>query len=446
MRRASGIRPSAWSRPASRSRSANYTTDVPWNPQPFSKTANVHRVLEEFEAGATVVLQGLHYNWRPLAEFCRGLEAALGHPVQANAYYTPRGSQGLPVHHDTHDVFVLQVSGHKRWLVYNPVFELPLRDQRYKAELGAPGDPVHDLTLSAGDVLYLPRGWMHEALTSDADSLHITVGVNVYSWIDAVRAAVESCADDIEFRRSVPADGEPSIDLLERVRERLAADDVARRKRSRLVRSRRPILGGQLGQLRALDDLAADTELVRRPTVIAELDGAALVFEGKRVSFPAQAEEALAFAAPRMGPSVQSTCRATSMKRDGSCSCAAWCARASCSSTQHAMGDRDEPARTGRASRVAGQVGGLAERGFDLDLVHLAGHLEAHEPAVRRALGGNENHVVGRGRTGRLSHRPLRRLLRERVARAASIVLEGNPACEHLVQKSPGLRRSTRPK
>jgi len=283
----------------------DYTTDVPWSPQPFSKTADVHRVLEEFEAGATIVLQGLHYNWRPLAEFCRGLEAALGHPVQANAYYTPRGSQGLPVHHDTHDVFVLQVAGHKRWLIYDPVFELPLRDQRYKAELGAPGDPVHALTLAAGDVLYLPRGWMHEALTSDADSLHITVGVNVYSWIDAVRAAVDSCADDIEFRRSVPVDGEPSVDLLERVRERLAAEGVSRRRRSRLVRSRRPVLGGQLGQLRGLDELATDTELVRRPTVIADLergpDGAALVFEGKRIVFPAQANEAVAFAATADG-------------------------------------------------------------------------------------------------------------------------------------------------
>jgi len=279
----------------------DYTTDVPWNPQPFSRTADVHRVLEQFEAGATIVLQGLHYNWRPLAEFCRGLEAALGHPVQANAYYTPRGSQGLPVHHDTHDVFVLQVAGHKRWLVYDPVVELPLRDQRYQAELGSPGDPIHDLTLAAGDVLYLPRGWMHEALTSDADSLHVTVGVNVYGWIDAVRAAVDSCADDLEFRRSVPGDGEQSVDLLERVRERLAADEVSRRMRSRLVRSRRPILGGQLGQLRALDDLADDTELVRRPTVIADLErgreGVALVFEGKRISFPPQAEEAVVFAA-----------------------------------------------------------------------------------------------------------------------------------------------------
>ena len=70
------------------------------------------------------------------------LEETLGHPAQANAYYTPRAAQGLPVHHDTHDVFVLQVAGEKRWLVYEPALELPLQDQRYSAELGEPGEPV----------------------------------------------------------------------------------------------------------------------------------------------------------------------------------------------------------------------------------------------------------------------------------------------------------------
>ena len=47
--------------------------------------------------------------------------------------YTPRSAQGLPVHHDTHDVFCLQIAGEKRWLVYEPRLELPLPDQRYSA-------------------------------------------------------------------------------------------------------------------------------------------------------------------------------------------------------------------------------------------------------------------------------------------------------------------------
>ena len=284
-----------------------YTNDIPWSPRGFTGTADVQHVVEEFEAGATIVLQGLHHHWPPLAEFCRRLEASLGHPVQANSYYTPRGSQGLAVHHDTHDVFVLQVAGEKRWLVYEPVFELPLRDQKYKRDRhGEPGPAIHDLVLRAGDVLYLPRGWLHEALTSETDSLHITVGVNVYTWIDAVRAAVESTTDDLEFRRAVPEDGEPEVDLLARLAERLEPEQVLARQRRRFVRTRRPVLGGQIRQVRALDELDAQSELERRPTVIADLeendDGVTLAYEGKRITVPPQASDALLYCVETEGP------------------------------------------------------------------------------------------------------------------------------------------------
>src|SRR5215204_4256252 len=175
---------------------ASYTTSIPWRPAPFSGTAEIGRVLSEFEAGATLVRKVFHLSWPPLAEFCRTLEGELGHPAQANAYFTPRDAQGLPVHHDTHDVFSLQVSGEKRWLVYKPALELPRKDQRHSPELGGPGAPVHDGSLKPGDSLYLPRGWLHVAATSSPDSLHITVGVNVYTWLDAFKAAIDDCDDD----------------------------------------------------------------------------------------------------------------------------------------------------------------------------------------------------------------------------------------------------------
>jgi hypothetical protein len=280
---------------------SSYTKDLSWRPSPFTGTADIERVLAEFEEGATIVLQGLHLNWPPLAEFCRSLEAELGHPAQANAYFTPRSAQGLPVHHDTHDVFSLQVAGEKRWLVYQPAWELPLKHQRYKAEtMGEPGDPVLDVTLRAGDTLYLPRGWLHEAKTSETDSLHITVGVNVYTWTDAFRAALDKCAGEVGFRRS--PDGEGADDLLARLAEQLAPERVERRRRRKLVRTRRPILGGQLSQLRALDDLDLDTVLERRPTVIFDLVGTKLSFEGKDVAFPDEAAEELAFAAQAEEP------------------------------------------------------------------------------------------------------------------------------------------------
>jgi bifunctional lysine-specific demethylase and histidyl-hydroxylase NO66 len=273
---------------------ASYTTSIPWRPAPFSGTAEVGRVLAEFTAGATLVLQGLHLSWPPLAEFCRALERELGQPAQANAYFTPRSAQGLPVHHDTHDVFSLQVAGEKRWLVYEPALELPLKEQRYRPELGDPGDVVHDVTLRPGDTLYLPRGWLHEAATSSSDSLHVTVGVSAYTWLDAFKAALEECGDDVEFRRSPDGDRD---ELVERLRSRLDVEEVERRRQRRLVRTRRPILGGQLSQLRALDALTLETPLERRPTVLFDLDGATLAFEGKEVVFPDEAREDVAFVA-----------------------------------------------------------------------------------------------------------------------------------------------------
>ena len=280
---------------------AGYSTDIPWRPSSFSGTALVDRVAEEHAAGATLVLQALHLNFGPAAVYCRGLEMALGVPVQANAYCTPASAQGFAVHHDTHDVFVLQVSGHKRWRIYEPVVELPLKDQRWSpAEAGAVGEPLHDITLRAGDTLYLPRGWPHEAAAAEADSLHITVGLHPPARLDAVRAALAECADDLEFRRALDG-GELPGELIARLADRLQPDDVARRARRRFVDGRRPILDGQLSQLRALPRLTAETLLERRPTVIADLEhppggGLALRFEGKLVRFPAHAEEEVAAA------------------------------------------------------------------------------------------------------------------------------------------------------
>jgi hypothetical protein len=278
---------------------SGYTTDVSWRPEPFTGTARVERVAEAFADGATIVLQALHHSWLPLARYCRDLEATLGHPAQANAYYTPRDSQGLPVHHDTHEVITLQVAGEKRWLVYEPLLELPLKQQRYTPSMGSPGEPVLDVVARPGDTLYLPRGWMHQALTSDTDSLHITVGVSVRPWVDAVRDALDELESELAYRRSI--DEEPD-GLLELLAERLEPGLVRARARARLVRTRRPVLDGQLEEVRALPSLTVDTPLERRDTVIADLDGATLHFEGTQLRFPERLAAELEFVLAADGP------------------------------------------------------------------------------------------------------------------------------------------------
>jgi bifunctional lysine-specific demethylase and histidyl-hydroxylase NO66 len=285
---------------------SGYTEDIEWRPGSFSGTPVVERVAEELARGATLVLQALHLHWPAAALYCRGLELALGCPVQANAYLTPASSRGFAVHHDTHDVFVLQVSGRKSWRVYEPVLELPLKQQRWSPRLGDPGPPIDEFTLEAGQTLYLPRGWPHEATTSEDESLHLTIGLHPATRMDALRMALDSCADDPEFRRSLPADGTLPGDLLERLAARLEPSEVARRARRRFVAGRKPILHDQLSQVRDLDGLTATDPVERRPTVIADLDEAddsvVLLFEGKEIRFPPKAADAVRAIARGDGP------------------------------------------------------------------------------------------------------------------------------------------------
>jgi ribosomal protein L16 Arg81 hydroxylase len=271
-----------------------YTSEVSWRP-PFTGAADVPRVVAEWEAGATIVLQALHVNWHPLAVFCRLLEDALGRGVQANSYSTPSGSQGFDVHHDTHDVLVLQVAGEKRWRLYDPLVELPLKHQRYSGSLGDTGPPTDDVVLRAGDTLYLPRGWLHEAETSATDSLHLTIGIAAHTWLDAARGALAALEGEPGFRHDVARGDAAGLEAA--LADELDPETVERRRRRRFLETRRPIREDGLTQLRALPSLGPDTPLERRETVIADLeetDGAVtLVFEGKEVGLPSHAASEL---------------------------------------------------------------------------------------------------------------------------------------------------------
>ncbi|HWO67341.1 MAG TPA: cupin domain-containing protein, partial [Umezawaea sp.] len=154
------------------------------------------RVAALFAEGSTLVLQGLHRLWPPLIDFATDLGADLGHPVQVNAYLTPPQSQGFSAHYDVHDVFVLQVAGHKRWRVHEPVHPDPLRDQPWADHADAVAEraalaPLIDEVLAPGDALYLPRGYLHSAVAQGGISAHLTVGVHVltrYALVEALLA------------------------------------------------------------------------------------------------------------------------------------------------------------------------------------------------------------------------------------------------------------------
>jgi mannose-6-phosphate isomerase-like protein (cupin superfamily) len=153
--------------------------------------ADPARVAALFEDGATIVLQGMHRWSEPVARFCRDLELALGHPCQANAYITPAGAQGLDLHEDPHDVFVLQAFGRKRWEVHAAPREAP------RASL--------DVEIRPGDTIYMPAGTPHAATAQETLSGHVTIGVHVTPWRDVLRAVVHRVLGDGDAADPIPA-------------------------------------------------------------------------------------------------------------------------------------------------------------------------------------------------------------------------------------------------
>lgn len=174
---------------------------------------NDDAVLRLFADGATVVLQGLHRTWAPITQWSQDLAAVLGHPVQVNAYITPEQSQGFSDHYDVHDVFVLQIHGEKRWSIHDPVLRAPLRDQpwadrREEVAAAAANPATIEATLSPGDTLYLPRGYIHSAKALGGVSIHLTVGIHGWTRHHLAEAllahAKTGLGGNAEIRASLP--------------------------------------------------------------------------------------------------------------------------------------------------------------------------------------------------------------------------------------------------
>jgi len=141
------------------------------------------------------------------------LQEYFGCFVGANVYLTPPNSQGFAPHYDDIEAFILQVEGRKHWKVYPP-----RNNEETLPRLSSPnfsqeeiGQPFLDVTLEPGDLLYFPRGWIHQASTVDGQhSLHITLSAyQKTAWIDLLEKALplalkKAAAEDVEFRKGLP--------------------------------------------------------------------------------------------------------------------------------------------------------------------------------------------------------------------------------------------------
>jgi len=170
----------------------------------FSGLPDLDRLQAEYQSGATLSVPGLHRAWRPLAELAGEVESTFNHGVHTNIYLTPRQSHGFDPHYDTHEVFVLQISGRKHWKIWDSLVELPHQSQPFHPSMYKPSEPVLELDLEPGDLLYVPRGVVHTTHTLDEASLHVTLGISIYTYIEMLTIWLQGLKNHAGVRRGLP--------------------------------------------------------------------------------------------------------------------------------------------------------------------------------------------------------------------------------------------------
>lgn len=250
-----------------------------------------HGLLQaQLRRGATLVLDAVDELVDPVGDLADAFERVFRERFQANAYAGFGTSRGFDVHWDDHDVFVLQVTGRKRWRVYGSTREFPLsRDVEPNAE--APAEPVWEGVLAAGDALYLPRGCWHGAVAMGEPTLHLSLGATARTGVDLLSWCVDELRASPTFRRDLPrlADATTRASHLRAMREEMAAllsDDVMERYLAASdaraeVRTRMglpwAVTGGDFPASAAFRWLPARVDRVE-----ADADGAARVAAGGR--------------------------------------------------------------------------------------------------------------------------------------------------------------------
>ncbi|MFI0914209.1 cupin domain-containing protein [Streptomyces abikoensis] len=163
--------------------------------------AQLHARLAE---GASLTLDSIDELHRPLAHVAEDLERAFRTRLQANLYASWTAVEGFGTHWDDHDVVVLQLDGAKRWRIYGPTRSYPL-DRDTEEPVPPTSEPIADLVLRPGDLLYVPRGWWH-AVSADQGtrSLHVTYGLQPHTPTNLIAWIGEKLLAHEEFRADLP--------------------------------------------------------------------------------------------------------------------------------------------------------------------------------------------------------------------------------------------------
>jgi hypothetical protein len=240
---------------------------------------DLRKVRAVFAAGETLYLTKAERLSRPLMALCRAIEIDLAtqgvdlrHAPSCHVFLTPPGAQGFPVHTDEHGSFILQLEGEKEWVIYEPTANWPPAHVIPRPG-GVDRTSLENFTghvyhLAAGDVLYMPEWWPHEARTSVAHSLHVTLRLFPLRWADVLS---DLSTSHPYLQRLVPrgvaaepeSAAEALSDLLASMPFRQDLPGLLDQARRRRAIARPALPNGRIRQVIDADQIDLDTELER---------------------------------------------------------------------------------------------------------------------------------------------------------------------------------------
>ena len=259
------------------------------------------RIYAHFRAGKTLIHGGLNLTRPNLRTLARSMTERFAAKSEAVAFLTPAGQRGS-THSDPTDVYVIQLEGTKRWQIWpTPQVRRPGDD---KDSFDSLPEPVLDLSVQPGDVLYIPYSTPHRASAEGSVSLHVTVVGGPRTWAHHLLSAVQDILhngpefwDTPYLDDTSPEEMAPKIEQL--ISRLCMVDTAAALERAqRDGRAFRGVRQAALFQeMAAADGIDADTKLLAVESAVTfheVADGSAKVtILGNTLAMPQAAAAAL---------------------------------------------------------------------------------------------------------------------------------------------------------
>jgi ribosomal protein L16 Arg81 hydroxylase len=170
---------------------------------------------DRLRQGATLIINGVHQRVPSVAKLAAQLRDDIGSETHINLYCSPADQQGFDCHYDTHDVFILQIDGQKKWFVYGETVLYPTPNMPSCKQQQPTEPPYLECVLKAGDLLYIPRGHWHYAIANEQPSLHLTVGIEPQTGLDWLGDFMHDLQNNANWRQSLPTIAYNNSDALE---------------------------------------------------------------------------------------------------------------------------------------------------------------------------------------------------------------------------------------